>query len=183
MLLGLDGVQDILLFVGYIALWSCLQLSIYSCRTIHAINFNATSAALAAELLKLAVAVGLFLICDGGIRKLLRDATASSALLVRYMAPALLYSVSNSLTYINLSAFDPGTYVLVMQLRIVLTGLVFQFFLSKTLNRNQWLALLMLTVGSAVLGAPSPDRRSGSTGAWLLLLMQICCAVDKNWMI
>ena len=40
--------------------------------------------------------------------------------------PALLYCVYNNLVYINLAAFDPGTYNVLMQLRIVITGFLYQ---------------------------------------------------------
>lgn len=50
-----------------------------------------------------------------------------------YFVPSLLYCLYNNLSFINLSAYDPTTYFLLLQLRVVITGVVFQvnfYFLS-----------------------------------------------------
>lgn len=46
--------------------------------------------------------------------------------LVLYFVPAFLYCLYNNLAFINLSSFDPTTYYLLMQLRVVVTGVLFQ---------------------------------------------------------
>lgn len=43
-----------------------------------------------------------------------------------YMVPALLYCLYNNLAFVNLAAFDPTTYFMLLQLRVVVTGIVFQ---------------------------------------------------------
>ncbi|RZC41800.1 CMP-sialic acid transporter 1, partial [Asbolus verrucosus] len=43
--------------------------------------------------------------------------------------------------------FDPTTYYLLLQLRVVVTGILFQVIFSKTLSRKQWLSLIILTFG------------------------------------
>ena len=43
-----------------------------------------------------------------------------------YLVPAVLYCVYNMLTFVNLSAFDPTTYFLLLQLRVVVTGVMYQ---------------------------------------------------------
>lgn len=48
------------------------------------------------------------------------------AVLVLYMVPALLYCLYNNLAFVNLAAFDPTTYFMLLQLRVVVTGIVFQ---------------------------------------------------------
>lgn len=42
------------------------------------------------------------------------------------MVPSGLYCVYNVLTFTNLAAFDPTTYFLLLQLRVVVTGVLFQ---------------------------------------------------------
>ena len=38
----------------------------------------------------------------------------------------MLYCIYNMLTFVNLRAFDPTTYFLLLQLRVVVTGVMFQ---------------------------------------------------------
>ncbi|CAB0006213.1 unnamed protein product [Nesidiocoris tenuis] len=47
-----------------------------------------------------------------------------------YLIPASLYCLYNNLSFINLSTFDPTTYFMVLQLRVVVTGVVFQVMCS-----------------------------------------------------
>jgi hypothetical protein len=43
-----------------------------------------------------------------------------------YFIPAFLYCLYNNLAFVSLSAFDPTTYYLLLQFRVVVTGIVFQ---------------------------------------------------------
>lgn len=53
--------------------------------------------------------------------------------LLLYMIPALLYCLYNNLAFVNLARFDPTTYYVLLQLRVVLTGIIFQVSLSVIL--------------------------------------------------
>lgn len=64
--------------------------------------------------------------------------------------PAFLYCLYNNLTFHNLSVFDPTTYFLLLQFRVVVTGILFQIIFKKYLSRKQWLSLMLLTVGCMV---------------------------------
>ena len=48
------------------------------------------------------------------------------AVMMLYFVPASLYCMYNNLAFVNLSAFDPTTYYLLLQLRVVVTGIIFQ---------------------------------------------------------
>lgn len=47
-------------------------------------------------------------------------------ILLLYFVPAFLYCLYNNLAFTNLSSFDPTTYYLLLQLRVVITGILFQ---------------------------------------------------------
>nr|CAD7585810.1 unnamed protein product [Timema genevievae] len=80
-------------------------------------------------------------------------------LLLLYFVPAFLYCLYNNLAFVNLSAFDPTTYYLLLQFRVVVTGIVFQ----KKLSGNQWLSLILLTVGCMVKQIDISSLYSSST--------------------
>ena len=43
-----------------------------------------------------------------------------------YFVPSFLYCLYNNLAFVNLSAYDPTTYFLLLQFRVVVTGVIFQ---------------------------------------------------------
>jgi UDP-sugar transporter A1/2/3 len=66
---------------------------------------------------------------------------------VYYAVPSAIYALYNNLTYLNLSLFDPGTYQVFMQTRVLFTGVLYTWLLSKTLSNRKWAALVLLTIG------------------------------------
>jgi len=66
-----------------------------------------------------------------------------------YAIPSLLYAIYNNLTFYNLNLFDPGTYQLFMQTRILFTGVLFSIVLRHALSVRKWCALFVLTLGVA----------------------------------
>lgn len=73
-----------------------------------------------------------------------------SNVLALYLVPAFLYCLYNNLAFQNLSVFDPTTYYLLLQFRVVITGILFQIIFKKYLSRKQWLSLILLTLGCMV---------------------------------
>lgn len=57
---------------------------------------------------------------------LVADIFRNTKLLALYFIPALLYCLYNNLAFANLATFDPTTYYLLLQLRVVITGVLFQ---------------------------------------------------------
>ncbi|CAG0892882.1 unnamed protein product [Darwinula stevensoni] len=72
------------------------------------------------------------------------------SVLLLYFVPAFLYCLYNNLAFTNLGKFDPTTYFLLLQLRVVVTGVCFQVLFKKTLTFRQWISLLILTLGCIV---------------------------------
>lgn len=66
-----------------------------------------------------------------------------------FAVPALLYAIYNNMTFFNLSALDPGTYQVFMQVRIPITGLLTMVILKTRISVRQWFGLMLLTLGVA----------------------------------
>ena len=168
------------IFTVYVLLWVVSHLLIYASRQAGAPEFNATSVVLLTESVKLGLALGMYLRFDGSPEVLARTVMGTLPLLVKYSVPAALYCIYNNLVYTNLASFDPGTYNVLMQLRIVMTGVIYQQAFSKRLNRNQWTAIVLIAVGcmikeSAKMGSSATIQANQS--AWLLLLVQMLASV------
>ena len=129
--LGLDTPLKQSIFAAYVFLWVASALLVYASKQSGAPPYNATSVVVLTELAKLGLALALYRYYDGTWLQLARGTVAAWRLLLKYTVPAGLYAVYNNLMYINLTNFDPGTYTLMMQLRILFTGLLYQALFAR----------------------------------------------------
>ncbi|XP_078676175.1 UDP-galactose transporter senju-like isoform X1 [Branchiostoma floridae x Branchiostoma belcheri] len=111
--------------------------------------YNTVTVVMITEILKLMVATLLY-VKDNSFQELLRVIVRDKKVLVLYVVPASLYCLYNNLQFVNLAVYDPTTYYLLLQFRVVTTGIVFQILFKKTLSRLQWLSLVLLTIGCVV---------------------------------
>jgi solute carrier family 35 (UDP-sugar transporter), member A1/2/3 len=84
------------------------------------------------------------------LKSLVTSVVSGRQVLVLYLVPAFLYCLYNNLAFHNLATFDPTTYFILLQLRVVVTGVLFQIVFKKYLSRKQWISLLLLTAGCMV---------------------------------
>ena len=57
---------------------------------------------------------------------LLQDLVKHQVVGLHYFVPASLYCLYNNLAFQNLSFFDPTTYFIFMQIRLLMTGIIYQ---------------------------------------------------------
>jgi len=81
---------------------------------------------------------------------------------LKVSVPAVLYVVQNNLLFLALSKLDAATYQVTYQLKILTTAFFSVSLLGKQLNRYNWVALILLTGGVALVQLP---KDSGSTTA------------------
>ena len=112
-------------------------------------SYNTVLVVLLTEVLKLVISAGLY--CrEHTFKSLIVNIIKGSNVLLLYFVPAFLYCLYNNLAFINLSTFDPTTYYLLLQLRVVITGILFQIIFKKYLSKRQWISLVLLTCGCMV---------------------------------
>ena len=94
------------------------------------------------------------------------------------MVPAFLYCFYNNLAFTNLAIFDPTTYFMFMQTRLLLTGFIYQFLFAKKLSCKQWISLLILTFGCMLqkMDTFTLEKSPILTGIFLISI-QVCCSV------
>jgi UDP-sugar transporter A1/2/3 len=87
-----------------------------------------------------------------------------------FAIPALLYWVYNLLFYVNMSYFDPGTFRVLINVRILILGVLVRLMFGTRLSPAQWGALLLLAGGCAI-NQIGPGFTLDSPPQYLLLLL------------
>jgi UDP-galactose transporter len=78
----------------------------------------------------------------------------------KLIVPAALYTLQNSLVYAAISNLDAVTFQVTYQLKILTTVLFSILLLGRSISLKQWLSLILLTSGVALVqmsGTPAPE--------------------------
>lgn len=127
--------------------------------TNHQPRYLASTAVLLVEIIKLAASLSL------AIYDLLQSHPASPASDIpallwqsifapdcwKLVVPAALYTLQNSLVYVAISNLDAVTFQVTYQLKILTTVLFSILLLGRSISLRQWLALVLLTLGVALV--------------------------------
>ncbi|XP_033112223.1 UDP-galactose transporter senju-like [Anneissia japonica] len=145
-------------------------------------SFNFTTVVLIMEFNKLFVSVAAYLM-KNSVQSLQGEIFQNIKLALLYMLPAALYCLYNNLQFVNLTNFDPTTYYILLQSRIVITGFIYQMFFSVRLNLKQWMSLVILTFGCIIKQVDLLNLHQLSTYdvqilsyAAILILTQVTCS-------
>ena len=63
---------------------------------------------------------------NGNTLRGIKSFDENKRLMIYYMVPSVLYCIYNNLSFKNLSNFDPTTYLLLLQSRLLMTGVIYQ---------------------------------------------------------
>lgn len=153
-----------LIFVGYIVFFIAQSILVKASQTNYQYSYNVTCVVMLTELLKLTLSTALYL-KEHSFAVLTVEVAKYRRVLLLYFVPALLYCFYNNLAFHNLQTFDPTTYNLLLQFRVVITGIVFQILFKRRLSGQQWVSLCLLTFGCIIkqFSIQSPEMSSSST--------------------
>lgn len=70
---------------------------------------------------------------------------------IKVAVPSLVYVIQNNLQYVAISNLDAATFQVTYQLKVLTTALFSVFMLNKKLSTKQWVSLVMLFVGIALV--------------------------------
>ncbi|XP_028770360.1 CMP-sialic acid transporter 1 [Neltuma alba] len=65
-----------------------------------------------------------------------------------YIVPSIIYLIHNNVQFATLTYVDTSTYQIMGNLKIVTTGILFRLLLGRRLSNLQWMAIVLLAVGT-----------------------------------
>ncbi|XP_038214868.1 UDP-galactose transporter senju [Zerene cesonia] len=160
--------EAFIVFALYIILFVFQGVFITASKTENGVyDYNTTLVVFLSELLKLVISATLYTLKRENKPHLFKAIARDYNLLLLYFIPSLLYCFYNNLAFINLSHYDPTSYYILLQFRVVLTAILFQFLFQKRLAFVQWISLGILTVGCMIKNFDAASVKSkGDTDLW-----------------
>ncbi|RWR80243.1 CMP-sialic acid transporter 1-like protein isoform X1 [Cinnamomum micranthum f. kanehirae] len=74
--------------------------------------------------------------------------------------PSIIYLIHNNIQFATLTYVDTSTYQIMGNLKIVTTGILFRLFLKRKLTNLQWMAIVLLTIGTTTSQVKSCSEAS-----------------------
>ncbi|KAK2822144.1 hypothetical protein Q5P01_022209 [Channa striata] len=125
-------------------------------------RYLASSAVVLAEVLKILVCTLLVFVENSfnvqAVHQLLKDTVDKPVETLKLAIPAGIYTLQNNLLYVALSNLDAATYQVTYQLKILTTALFSVSMLGKRLDIHQWLSLVCLMAGVALVQWPTKSE-------------------------
>ncbi|XP_064156675.1 UDP-galactose translocator isoform X1 [Anguilla rostrata] len=145
-----------------------LILSIRYVRTLPGDRFFTTSAVVMAEVLKVLTCLFILLLQRrGNVRDfigLLYDSIAIQYWdTLKLAVPSLIYTLQNNLQYVAISNLPAATFQVTYQLKILTTALFSVLMLRKSLSRVQWVSLVLLFAGVAIVQVEQEGKQKETT--------------------
>ncbi|KAK3875679.1 hypothetical protein Pcinc_016052 [Petrolisthes cinctipes] len=145
---------------------SAVALSMRYARTRSGDMFIASTAVVMAEFVKLLASLFLVYKQEGSIQHwfmaLHTQVWQQKMDTLKVCVPSFIYLIQNNLLYVSASNLDAATYQVTYQMKILTTAMFAVLILRKQLRGTQWLALLLLTAGVALVQLSASDGKSGA---------------------
>ncbi|KAM9855973.1 UDP-galactose translocator [Aulostomus maculatus] len=145
-----------------------LILSIRYVRTLPGDHFFATSAVVMAEVLKVLTCL-LIILLQKKCSVMQTAYFLVDSVVFQYQdtlklaVPSLIYTLQNNLQYVAISNLPAATFQVTYQLKILTTALFSVSMLRKSLSRVQWVSLLLLFAGVAIVQVQQEGNKEAST--------------------
>ncbi|KAM4610192.1 UDP-galactose translocator [Polymixia lowei] len=144
-----------------------LILSIRYVRTLPGDRFYTTSAVVMAEILKVLTCLLIILLqkrCNvkGTVLFLVDSIVVQYKDTLKLAVPSLIYTLQNNLQYVAISNLPAATFQVTYQLKILTTALFSVLMLRKSLSRVQWVSLLLLFAGVAIVQVQQEGKKEAS---------------------
>ncbi|XP_035014218.2 UDP-galactose translocator isoform X2 [Hippoglossus stenolepis] len=144
-----------------------LILSIRYVRTLPGERFFTTSAVVMAEILKVLTCLLIILLqkkfnVKETVLFLLDSIVFQYKDTLKLSVPSLIYTLQNNLQYVAISNLPAASFQVTYQLKILTTALFSVMMLRKSLSKVQWVSLLLLFAGVAIVQVQQDGNKEAS---------------------
>ncbi|KAL9542496.1 hypothetical protein MBANPS3_008590 [Mucor bainieri] len=126
--------------------------------------YIASTAVFMAELIKIATCLYMLYVQEKSYRRCIHmlylEICHKPQEIVKMLIPSGLYALQNNLLYIALSNLEAATFQVTYQLKILSTAAFSIWLLGRSLNREKWLALVLLMIGVTLVQTESVSSSS-----------------------
>ena len=122
------------------------------------------------------------------LREYLKGLFENKQLLVYYMVPSFLYCFYNNLSFANLISFDPTSYFMFLQARLLITGVIYQVWKYESFENLLKFAIVISDYQckrfeleiSEIIWFQFVFKKYLSRKQWLsLLILTVGCVIQK----
>jgi len=82
---------------------------------------------------------------------------------IKIMVPAVLYLIQNNLQYFSASKLDAATFQITYQMKLIMTAIFSVLILKRKLFKHQWISIVLLAAGIALVQFPTGDKASAAS--------------------
>jgi solute carrier family 35 (UDP-sugar transporter), member A1/2/3 len=147
--------------------------------------YSSSTAVAVMEVVKFACCLLVIAYDKGSLRalwKVLQEELFSQRTeLLKLAVPSVLYSIQNNLLYYALSHLDAATFQVGYQVKILTTAVFSVLMLGKSLSSQQWVALVILTVGVSLTQLSASQRSSTSANSTLGFVAVLAAACTSGF--
>ncbi|CAN9503173.1 unnamed protein product [Ophioblennius macclurei] len=155
-------------------------------------QYLASSAVVCAEVLKIIICTFLVFSDNNfslrAMKQQLKEQIVNKPVETMKLAvPAGIYTLQNNLLYVALSNLDAATYQVTYQLKILTTAIFSVTMLGRRLDCHQWLSLLLLMTGVALVqwpttsGAESEEKVLSASSQFVGLMAVLMACVSSGF--
>ncbi|EKX37384.1 hypothetical protein GUITHDRAFT_57731, partial [Guillardia theta CCMP2712] len=163
----------------YVLIFSLLAVLIKQTTRGRSFDYEPSSLVLLSEILKAAVSFAMFTI-ESRLEKQPLQQQLYHAFLHhdwKMVVPAFLYTACNLLTFSNLANYEPQTYTILMNIKILITALFWSILFNKAITLRVLTSLIILTLGCALANIDCDKLSRGilssfRTSHFLFVLLQ-----------
>lgn len=125
--------------------------------------YFSTTTVLLSEVSKLCISLVLLIkehrSVTGMIRDVYHNVLCNPTDTLKMCVPSIIYALQNNLAFVALSNLDAATYQITYQLKIITTAMFMVVMIGKKINPKQWLAIVLLFGGVAMVQVESAQAK------------------------
>ncbi|XP_022080409.1 CMP-sialic acid transporter-like [Acanthaster planci] len=92
--------------------------------------------------------------------------------------PSIIYAIQNNLAFVALSNLDAATYQVSYQMKVITTAMFMVLMLHRSLSKFQWLAIILLFVGVAMVQVESATGTKGGEAHYNYPVGLLCIVIS-----